>query len=334
MYNTSSMSDYVGPSFQLVDQIDASPDASSLSKAFAGSLRTSTPLLVKGALRSWPAWSFEYLASLRRPNGEEVVTEFQDGLIEQGETKERQLRPVAPYLMELAEAAHQRRIDDQGWLTTEQYNQLKPGESFHLNWSYMQTFQANKLYLGLWHILAEFPQLRKDLCIRSIIPGWRWTMDQEYVFLGPSHTVTGLHYDDTNNWFCQIRGTKEVILFAPNQDVHLCKNNKYEQGTKFSDIDITNLPLQPHERAEFAKAHGYYALVETGDVLYLPAHYCHAVLALEPSISLAVFALTLYEIVTIGILNIVLEVLHRLGLYGNGNCTCHKPAARNQQKPL
>ncbi|KAI2510449.1 peptidyl-arginine hydroxylation [Fragilaria crotonensis] len=316
------MTEYIGPSFQLVDQIDAKD----LDKVGGFGLRT-TPLLVKGAVKDWPAWqrwSFEYLASLRRPDGKEVVFGFQDGVREQGSDNDEPVLPVAPYIALLGEAARQPHPVDGGLLTADRYAKLKPGisETFHLDWSYMQSFKADKLHLSQWNILDEFPHLKKDFAIRELWPGCRFCW--EYVFIGPAKTVTGLHYDFPNNWFCQARGTKEVLLFTPDQSKYMCESKRYEWGAFLSDIDISRLPSQPRESAEFAKAHGRYARVEAGDALFIPKGCWHCVVALEPSVSLAVFGLTIPEILLQGGYQEVLRILHATGLYAKGNCTCHK----------
>src|SRR5262249_62201987 len=122
--------------------------------------------------------------------------------------------PVGPYLRELARLAQQPAPEDRGLLPYRRLQGLIPGERFHLDWSYMQTFAADQVYLALWNILEEFPQLRRDFAIRQLWPGWRWTW--EFGFVGPAQTVTGLHYDFPNNWFCQVRGVKEVIVIPPD----------------------------------------------------------------------------------------------------------------------
>jgi lysine-specific demethylase 8 len=180
------------------------------------------------------------------------------------------------------------------------------------------------VYLAQWHILDEFPELRKDFDIQRIWPGWRWTW--EFVFIGPADTVTGVHYDFPNNWFCQVRGTKEVIVFPPDQSRHMCKSRKYDWGATLSDIDITRLDEQPVERASLAQAQGLYARVEAGDALFIPRRNWHAVVSLEPSISLAVFGLTPWEIISGGGPSEARNLLHKLHLYRWGNCTCHKMA--------
>jgi lysine-specific demethylase 8 len=323
------MTAYLGPSFQLVDTVSWEE----LSRR-GGFGPRSTPLLIKGAVRAWPAWerwSFRSLSELRRKDGSEVVFRFQNGLVEQGVTRQPLDLPISPYLRELARLSEQPRPDDTGLLPYRRWKHLDEGERFHLDWSYMKSFKADKVYLAQWNILDEFPHLRKDFDIRRLWPGWRWTW--EFVFMGPAHTVTGVHYDFPNNWFCQVRGTKEVIVFPPDQARHMCKSKKYDWGATLSDIDISRLDELPREREQFARAHGWYARVEAGDALFLPRRNWHSVVALEPSISLAVFGLTPWEIISGGGPSELRHLLHRLHLYRWGNCTCHKMKPRPAPSP-
>jgi lysine-specific demethylase 8 len=318
------MTAYLGPSFQLVDEI-AWED---LVRAGGFGPRT-TPLLVKGAVRAWPAWerwSFERLAGLRRPDGSEVVFRFQNGLVEQGVTRQPLDLPIAPYIRGLAEVSGRPCPGDVGLLPYRRWRRTARGETFHLDWGYMKSFEADRVYLAQWNILDEFPAMRRDFDIRGLWPGWRWTW--EFVFIGPARTVTGVHYDFPNNWFCQVRGTKEVIVFAPDQTPHLCKSLKYDWGATLSDIDISRLDELPREREAFARARGRYARVEAGDALFIPRRNWHAVVALEPSVSLAVFGLTPMEILVGGGKSELKHLLHKLRLYRWGNCTCHKMPPR------
>ncbi|GEM_PF-280942 len=318
------MTSYLGPSFELVDTI-AWDDL----QRNGGFGPRKTPLLIKGAVKAWPAgkrWSFESLSEMRRPDGSDVVFRFQNGLVEQGITRQPLDLPISPYLRELAQIAKQPCRDDTGLLPYQRFQRIPKGERFNLDWSHMKSFTADRVYLAQWNILDEFPALRNDFAIRQLWPGWRWTW--EFVFIGPAHTVTGVHNDFPNNWFCQVRGTKEVILFPPSQNQHMCKSRKYDWGATLSDIDISRLDEQPRERTEFAKAHGWYARVEAGDALFIPKRNWHAVVAQEPSISLAVFGLRPWEIILGGGPSEVRQLLHRLHLYRWGNCTCHKMPPR------
>lgn len=320
------MFNYQGPEFQLVETISAAD----LARQGGFQPRTS-PLLVKGALKTWPAsekWTFARLAELKRPDGSEVISSFQNGLVEQGVTQEPLDLPVAPYLRELDELARKVRAewDDKTGLCPDRvWKGLKPGDRFHLNWDHLQSFIPNRIYLAQWDILREFPELKKDFAISSLWPGWRLTW--QYVFIGPSNTVTGLHYDFPDNWFCQVAGVKEFLLFPPENAPYMHASKKFDWGATLSDINISELAEQPHLRDGFARAKGLYARVEAGDALFVPKQTWHCVVALEPSVSLAVFGLTLPEVLIGGGRAEIKALLHRMRLYRWGNCTCHKMAA-------
>lgn len=272
------MTEFLGPTFQLVEQYNAED----LSK-LGGFGARNNPILIKGAVKAWPAWekwSFDYLATLRKPNGEDAITEFQNGVVEQGKTNAYNVGPVSTYFAELAEEARKPQPIERGLLTAERYANLKPGETFHLDWSYMQSFTPNKVYMSQWEMLQEFPDLRKDFKIRDLFPGMRWTW--EYVFIGPAQTVTGVHHDFPHNWFCQVRGSKEVMLFMPDQNPHMCKSTKFDWAGTPSRIDVTNLQGQPLESAKFAQAKGIYCRVEAGDALFIPKRCWHTIVSLEP----------------------------------------------------
>lgn len=313
------MSDFVGPRFRLVDEMPA-------ERLLAeGGQVHSKPLLVRGAVRTWPAWtrwSFDQLALLRRPDGSDVVCRFQEGLVEQGSTQPLPHLPVAPYLGELGEASRRPLSPEVGLLPESRRRSLAPGEEFTLNWGHLKSFEPNRRYLADWPILHEFPELRKDFQIGSLWPGRRWTW--EYVFIGPANTVTGLHQDIHDNWFCQIRGTKELLLLPPDQTPHMCVSGKYNLGSVLSEIDISKLGAQPREAAEFEKTRGWYVRAEAGDALFIPKHTWHAVVALEPSVSLGIFGLTLLEVLSAGAWSEFKNLLHLLRLYRWRECICHE----------
>ncbi|WP_068833717.1 cupin-like domain-containing protein [Polaromonas jejuensis] len=312
-----------GPSFEVVEETTWEA-----LKASGRQWPFSRPVLVKGGVKHWPAariWSFEHLAGICEGSGSEAPVKFTDGLVEQGVTKGRPFLPVAPYLRELGKAAQKEPHPAAGLLPKarlEELRQCPPGERFHLNWAHMQSFRPTTLYLAQWDILQKFPKLREDLLIKSLWPGQRMTW--EYVFMGPANTVTGLHNDFPHNWFCQIAGTKEFLLFPPEQSPHMCPAKKYDWGATLSDINVSRLPEQPKELASFEKAHGLYARVEAGDALFVPKRTWHSVVSVEPSISLGMFGLTPWEVATGGAWATLRDWAHHLHWYAWGNCTCHQ----------
>ncbi len=313
----------VGPQFEFVDEVAWDELAAS-----GGFGRRTRPLLVKGAVRAWPAWerwSFDRLADLRKPDGSEAVARFITGVVEQGATREQYDAPVGPYLRELARTADRAAAmprPDAGLLSDRRRATLRQDDRFRLDWAYLNTFVPDRVYLSQWEMLRAFPALARDFAIRQLWPGWRLTW--QYAFVGPANTVTGLHYDFPDNWFCQVRGTKEVILVTGDQSHHMCPSRKFDWGATLSAIDITRLAEQERERAAFEKVCGLYARVEAGDALFIPKGTWHAVVAREPSISLAVFGLTPAEVIINGGWAELKGLLHRLRLYRWGNCACHK----------
>lgn len=315
----SDSTSYVGPSFERVEEV---PWRELVDRGGFG--RRTRPILVKGVVRKWPAyehWTFEKLATIRRADGSDVVFRFQNGLVEQGKTRQPLDLPIGPYIQGLADS-RSAADPSAGLLPRDEWATKRPGERFHLHWDYMKTFKADRVYLSQWNILDDFPAMRRDFAIRELWPGWRWTW--EFVFIGPAKTVTGVHYDFPNNWFCQVHGTKEIILFPPDQTPYMSKSLKYDWGATLSDINISRLDEMPRERDLFAKARGLYARVESGDALFIPKRTWHAVVSLEPSVSLGVFGLTLPEIVIGGAPSEARQLLHRLHLYRWNNCTCHR----------
>ena len=196
----------VGPQFEFVDEVAWDELAAS-----GGFGRRTRPLLVKGAVRAWPAWeqwSFDRLADLRLSDGSEAVARFITGVVEQGATREQYDAPVGPYLRELAHAANRAAAmpcPDAGLLSDRRRAGLLRGDRFRLDWAYLNTFVPDRVYLSQWEMLRAYPVLARDFAIRQLWPGWRLTW--QYAFVGPANTVTGLHYDFPDNWFCQVRGT-------------------------------------------------------------------------------------------------------------------------------
>jgi lysine-specific demethylase 8 len=316
------MSAIQGPPFQLVEEAGAADLV--LTPEF---YRRPTPLLAKGLIADWPAtrdWSFESFMALRRRNGAPVHTEIPDRPTEQGPSGERKRQDILPYLEGLARLAAQPQADE-GLLTRARRNALVPGERFYLDWDYINTSAPPSLYLHQWDIFSEFPELLRELRPEHLWKGWRKTW--QFIFFGPAHTVSGLHYDFPSNWFCQLRGSKEFILFSPRYSENMAPSKKYDWGAELGGVDITRLAQQPELLRRFEQAEGMYARLEPGDALFIPKGTWHAVVATEPSLNVSFFGLTPAEILTGGVSATVKDVLHHMRLYRWGDCTCHPASA-------
>jgi hypothetical protein len=312
--------DELGPEVRLVDTIDVEEYL-----ARPNDIDYRSPLLIRRAVADWPAahrWTFEWLAGLRSPQGKDLTARFQNGLIEQGRTQEPVELSVSRFAEVLGAAATASDAAPPGALCPDEILAgLRASDQFHLRWEILAEHPTGQAYLGQWEILKHFPPLIGDLRIRELWP--RRQSIWPTVWIGPAHTITGLHNDYPHNLFCQFRGQKEFVLLSPSEAPHLSPSSKYDRGSELSRIDVRNLRQGGPEAEHFAMAAGWYARVRAGDALIIPKNTWHCVTALEPSISLSVFGLSLIERATSGVREVVLEGLHHLGLYRRGDCTCH-----------
>jgi hypothetical protein len=310
------MTIFLGPTFSRVDEARVE---SFDFDAHAG--HKDRPVVVRGAVTQWPAWtrwSFTGLADMCEARN--ATGTFKNGLIEQGKTRPAVVQPIAPYLRDLDAAARNPDPAARPLVAVDVLDRAGPEESFRLDWSRLD-FTPDKTYLQQWDLFGDLPELEHDLPVKQLWPGVHLTW--KYVFFGPADTLTGLHFDYSHNWFAQIRGTKEVLLFAADQSSLLSPGQKYDWGSVLSDLDLSKLDQQPEQRDRFARAHGRYVRLEAGDALFIPRRTWHAIVALTPSVSVGMFGLTPFEVVTRGAGLTTGQLLHSAHLYRWGNCVCH-----------
>ena len=93
-----------------------------------------------------------------------------------------------------------------------------------------------------------------------------------------------LHYDVMANVLCQIHGTKRLLLYPPS-DVSLFA---IPPGTSSSSINCFD--RGPKKHSSLALAHSQEALLEAGDILYIPPLWLHTASPVDDiSISVNVF---------------------------------------------
>ncbi|XP_028991785.1 tRNA wybutosine-synthesizing protein 5 isoform X3 [Betta splendens] len=90
------------------------------------------------------------------------------------------------------------------------------------------------------------------------------------------------HYDVMDNLLAQVTGRKRVVLYSPQDALHL-----YLAGDKSEvlDIDAPDLKRFP----AFVKATRHECVLEPGDLLFIPALWFHNTLALEFGVGVNVF---------------------------------------------
>ena len=101
------------------------------------------------------------------------------------------------------------------------------------------------------------------------------------IWVGTGNTVSGLHHDVYPNWFGQVVGRKQFILFSPDQI-----NLLYPRSgllTRWSSVDPVHPDLETFPL--FAAARPMTVTVNAGEVLFFPAFWWHHVSSQAVSIS-------------------------------------------------
>jgi hypoxia-inducible factor 1-alpha inhibitor (HIF hydroxylase) len=150
---------------------------------------------------------------------------------------------------------------------------------------YYYTALANDLGNEVYADLAPLePLMVKNASFKADIAyKLRWTN----VWIGPSGATTHMHYDIFYNFYAQLYGRKRFILFPPTHRPYLYLYPFLHPGAQQSQVnldapDYNSFPL-------FQNARAVEAILEPGDVLYLPPMWFHHVTALDLSFSVSVW---------------------------------------------
>ncbi|WP_343073309.1 cupin-like domain-containing protein [Pyxidicoccus fallax] len=104
------------------------------------------------------------------------------------------------------------------------------------------------------------------------------TPDSVHLWFGPAGTLSNLHHDHLNVFFCQVLGRKRFWL-APSWETPWLYNDR----GLYSAVDIRAPDLERFP--DFARATVHTCEVGPGDALLIPVGWWHAVKALDVSLS-------------------------------------------------
>ncbi|OBK75798.1 hypothetical protein A5650_01715 [Mycobacterium sp. 1164985.4] len=137
--------------------------------------------------------------------------------------------------------------------------------------------RGDRCYIGQQPI-DSLPGLERDFDFSSFAPA----DIKEVAFWMGGSTRSGLHYDNVDNIFVQVYGTKIVILAAPEEAFNL---HLFPDSHSKSQVAPEHPDLEAHPR--FARAQLFQTTLEPGDVLYLPRAWWHYFASSDSSISLS-----------------------------------------------
>lgn len=103
------------------------------------------------------------------------------------------------------------------------------------------------------------------------------------MWLGPSGTVSCLHWDAPHNLLAQVFGRKRIRLYAPLATREMYAAEAPMQNTSRVDVECVDFAQFPH----FPDAPDYDFILEAGDMLYIPPTWWHHVRSLDTTCSLS-----------------------------------------------
>ncbi|HEY3493641.1 MAG TPA: cupin-like domain-containing protein, partial [Polyangiaceae bacterium] len=125
------------------------------------------------------------------------------------------------------------------------------------------------------------PQLLDDLQVPDYCAG-RSGLRRNVWFAGEG-SISDVHFDLPHNFYAQLHGRKRFILFEPGERWRLYKNGWFSSMPQFARVDPERRDDPAFPR--FREADGRSALLEPGDVLFIPSLHWHHARALTLSIA-------------------------------------------------
>lgn len=210
------------------------------------------PVVIEKAIEGWPAYSKWDLEYMRQVAGDKMVPLYDD-------------RPV-----------------DHRDGFNEPHASMRMSEYIDL-----LKREPTRYRIFLWNILKEVPGLQQDFEYPDF--GLRLMKGLPMLFFGGQDSFTFMHYDiDLANIFhFHFEGKKECILFSQSENRYLYKvphSLITHESINFADPDLEQWPALRHVK-------GYRAVLNHGEVLYMPEGYWHYMRYLTPGFSMSLRAL-------------------------------------------
>jgi hypothetical protein len=132
------------------------------------------------------------------------------------------------------------------------------------------------------------------------------------IWIGSSGAVTPLHHDAWTGLLFQMTGSKRVLMFPPTERPNLYFTSPFAAKDRWSMLPGRSDDADPAGFPRFARANGFEAQLDAGDVLFIPAFWSHEIEALEANISIPFrFGTRPVDQLNPGFLRPAYEVFHR-----------------------
>lgn len=156
-------------------------------------------------------------------------------------------------------------------------NYSKPGKGYmspdkELSFrDYLEMLEAGpcSYRLFLFNIFRHAPAMCDDFSLPTIMDGFY--REFPFMFFGGEGSKVALHYDiDLSHVFLnQFHGRKRVVLFPPEESVHLY----HHPFTVASYVDLNNPDYDTYPALQLVK--GYEVTLQPGETLFMPSGFWH-----------------------------------------------------------
>ncbi|XP_065826550.1 hypoxia-inducible factor 1-alpha inhibitor-like [Oscarella lobularis] len=119
---------------------------------------------------------------------------------------------------------------------------------------------------------------------------WEWLRENQsrcnwgpltsnLLLVGMAGNLTPAHYDEQQNFFCQVEGQKHCMLFAPDQFENMYPYPIGHPCDRQSQL-VLEEPIDSNVFPNVSKLRGVHTVVGPGDVLYIPMYWWHQIQSL------------------------------------------------------
>ncbi len=131
------------------------------------------------------------------------------------------------------------------------------------------------------------------------------------LWIGSTGVTTPLHHDAWTGILFQFEGSKDVVMYGPDDRPNLYFTSPYAATDRWSMLPARSRDADVEDYPDLAHARRWEGRLEAGDALYIPPFWAHEVEALEANISIPFrFATRPVDYANPGFLRPAYEILH------------------------